>query len=36
MAWVPGENGRQEHGEGTVHGKSMWQEKGGKIYEKVA
>ena len=36
MAWAPGENGRGEHGEGTVHGKSLWQEMGGKTYEKVA
>ena len=36
MAWAPGENGREEHVEGNMHGKSMWQEKGGKTYEKVA
>jgi hypothetical protein len=36
MAGAPSENGREEHGEGTVDGKSKWQEKVGKTHEKVA
>jgi hypothetical protein len=31
-AWTPSKNGRQEHAEGAMHGKSMWQEKVWKTY----